>query len=298
MCQPQNENEKDMKSQFELRRVTIPEFSIAVDWAKAEGWNPGLQDIDAFFGADPDGFIMGFLDSRPISSISVVRYGKDYGFLGFYIVHPDFRARGYGLQTWNYGMRHLEGRTIGLDGVIAQQDNYARSGFEFAGRNIRYSGQPAHSADGELPHNVYPMQTEHLHPLMHYDKAIFGGPRETFLQHWLAESESLLRWSFVFMESGDILGYATIRQCYNGYKIGPLFAENATIAESLFQACLTKADPQTAVVLDVPERNVSAVKLAQAANLVPVFETARMYRGDAPDSSADSVYGVTTFELG
>ena len=37
-------------------------------------------------------------------------------------------------------MTHLSGRTVGLDGVVAQQDNYRRSGFALAWRNARYEG--------------------------------------------------------------------------------------------------------------------------------------------------------------
>lgn len=287
-----------MSSKFELRRATKAEFSTAVDWAKAEGWNPGLHDIDAFFSADPDGFIMGFLDQQPVSSISVVRYGKDYGFLGFYIVHPDHRSFGYGWQTWGYGMGHLKNRIIGLDGVIAQQENYAKSGFEFAGRNIRFSGRPEPITNRDLPQSVCPIQTEHLQSIIRYDCTKFAHSRDAFVQQWVSEAPTLTRWSFVFQISEDILGYATIRQCFDGYKIGPLFAENETVADSLFQACLTKASPESDVVLDVPENNTLAVALARQANLVPTFETARMYRGKAPQVPINSVYGVTTFELG
>lgn len=289
---------KLMTSKFELRCATEAEFSVAVDWAKSEGWNPGLKDIDAFFRADPDGFIMGFLDGQPISSISVVRYGNDYGFLGFYIVHENFRSRGYGLQTWNYGLHHLEGRTIGLDGVVAQQENYARSGFELFGRNIRYSGQVETEPNRKLSPGIVPMRSDHLPTLMRYDTAKFRSPREAFMSAWASEDPADLRWTFVSKDTNCVNGYATIRQCFDGYKIGPLFADNETIAQDLFQACLTKAVPGTDIVLDVPEKNVLAVKLAQSAGLEPVFETARMYLGRAPNHPVEHVYGITTFELG
>ena len=112
-----------------IRPASEAEFSTAVEWAAGEGWNPGLDDLSAFFAADPDGFLMGFVEDEPVSSISVVRYGADFGFLGFYIVRPDYRGSGAGMAIWNAGMRHLDGRTVGLDGVVAQQDNYRKSGF-------------------------------------------------------------------------------------------------------------------------------------------------------------------------
>jgi hypothetical protein len=32
--------------------------------------------------------------------------------------------------------------------------------------------------------------------------------------------------------------------------------------------------------------------------MTPMFETARMYRGRAPDLPLDRIFGITTFELG
>jgi hypothetical protein len=33
-------------------------------------------------------------------------------------------------------------------------------------------------------------------------------------------------------------------------------------------------------------------------SMTPMFETARMYRGEAPEIAIEKVYGVTTLELG
>ena len=126
--------------QYQIRGMTRNEVDTAIEWAAAEGWNPGLHDATCFFAADPDGFLAGLLDDELVATISVVKYGTSFGFLGLYIVKPTYRGRGYGLGLWNAGIEYLEQRTIGLDGVVAQQDNYRRSGFAFAYRNIRYQG--------------------------------------------------------------------------------------------------------------------------------------------------------------
>jgi hypothetical protein len=46
----------------------------------------------------------------------------------------------YGLRTWKAAISHAGQRTIGLDGVVAQQENYSRSGFVLSYRNIRFGG--------------------------------------------------------------------------------------------------------------------------------------------------------------
>ena len=124
------------------------EISIAIDWAAAEGWNPGLADAACFATVDPQGFLIGEIEGEAAATVSCVNYGASFAFLGFYIVRADLRGRGYGLRIWNAAIAHAGTRVIGLDGVVAQQQNYRKSGFELAYANIRYGGTVAPSAGG------------------------------------------------------------------------------------------------------------------------------------------------------
>ena len=109
----------------------------AVEWAAAEGWNPGISDASCFATVDPGGFMGGWLGDRMIASISVINYGPSFAFLGFYIVEAPYRGQGYGYRLWRHAVQHAGERLVGLDGVLAEQDNYRRSGFELAYRNVR-----------------------------------------------------------------------------------------------------------------------------------------------------------------
>src|SRR5215468_9001992 len=123
-----------------IRTMRQDEIAIAVDWAAAEGWNPGLADAACFASVDPGGFLIGELDGAPPATVSCVNYDARFSFLGFYIVRPDLRGKGYGLGIWNEAIAHAGSRVIGLDGVTAQQDNYRKSGFQLAYANVRYGG--------------------------------------------------------------------------------------------------------------------------------------------------------------
>jgi len=94
---------------YHIRPMRREEIDLAIEWAAREGWNPGLHDADAFHVADPQGFLIGLLDGEPVATLSAVRYGADFGFMGFYIVDPACRGKGYGLQLWNVGWGHLAG---------------------------------------------------------------------------------------------------------------------------------------------------------------------------------------------
>src|SRR5258708_20924281 len=130
-----------MTDALQIRPMTPAEMDLALDWAAEEGWNPGLDDRGCFRQADEGGFIGGFIDGRMIASISVVAYDHASAFLGFYIVAPAYRGRGFGLALWRAGMARLGNRVVCLDRVVAEQDNYARSGFRLAWRNVRHEGR-------------------------------------------------------------------------------------------------------------------------------------------------------------
>jgi ribosomal protein S18 acetylase RimI-like enzyme len=274
-----------------IRPMKPADLDLAVEWAAREGWNPGLADAPAFRAADPDGFLMGFVDEKPVTAISAVRYGESFGFIGLYIAVPEARGKGYGWATWQAAMAQLEGRTIGLDGVLEQQDNYKQSGFAFAHRNTRYAGAPGVSVIEDA--SLVAVTTDQLAAIMAYDRAFFAGPREAFLRVWLLEGG---RQSVAFVEDGEIKGYGTIRASREGHKIGPLFAERPDIADALFRALASRAPGE--VFLDVPEPNAAAKALAERYGLKAIFETARMYRGTAPDLPLKRIYGITSFELG
>ena len=101
-----------MTQSYEIRTMTSDEVLQAVDWAGAEGWNPGRRDAVCFRAVDPDGFIGGFVGGEMIGSISVVNYREGFAFLGFYIVAPEWRGQGYGLRLWNAALGHAGDRVI------------------------------------------------------------------------------------------------------------------------------------------------------------------------------------------
>jgi hypothetical protein len=277
---------------IEIRAMSRTELDIAIGWAADEGWNPGLADAECFWAADPGGFLMAFREGEPIASISVVRYGDAFGFLGLYIVEPGFRGRGYGLRLWQAGMARLAGRTVGLDGVVAQQANYARSGFALAHRNIRFGGTVR--VDAPAPGPLVEIGTELVPAILAYDPGFFPAPRESFLRCWLQPDR---RRAIALIRHGNIDGYGVLRTSRSGSKIGPLFAASESDADALFRSLASTAGDGP-VFLDVPEPNRAALALAARYGLSPSFETARMYRGLAPALSLGAIYGITTFELG
>jgi hypothetical protein len=200
-------------------------------------------------------------------------------------------------------MRHLKNQNIGLDGVLQQQENYRKSGFKLAYRNIRYQGtglpRPATAATtaafSTIAAELVPLDHVDFEQLAVYDSKFFGVPRKRFLEGWVQMPESR---AVAMMRDRKLCGYGVIRRCRTGFKVGPLFANDEKIAETLLLGLSSDVAIGEPVFLDVPEVNPAAMRLVEQHRMNKVFETARMYTDAPPAIELEGVFGVTTFELG
>lgn len=283
--------------QFAIRAMTPDDLALTLDWAAREGWNPGLHDAAPFYAADPEGFLLGMLAGAPVAAISAVRHGEGFGFIGCYIVKPEQRGRGFGLALWQAALARLRGRVVGLDGVPAQQDNYRRSGFELAYRNMRFEGAAEHARAGaaDAVAALVPLGAIPAASLFAYDRHCFPESRADFLRAWIAQPGTV---ALGAVREDGLVGYGVARPCRVGWKIGPLFADSPELAETLLFALQERMPAGAPLFLDIPACNAAAWALVARRGMRMAFETARMYLGPEPDLDLERTYGITSFELG
>src|SRR5210317_1421648 len=129
--------------QLEFDKLDLEGLKTLIQWAIAEGWNSGPYDADAFWLADPDAFYGYFHHGKMIAGGAIVSYDGKFGFMGLFIVKPEYRSKGIGRKLW-FQRRDLlksrldKGASIGMDGVVAMQPFYKKGGFEFAFMDERY----------------------------------------------------------------------------------------------------------------------------------------------------------------
>jgi len=277
-----------------VKNASRREMPIFIDWAREEGWNPGIHDIDVFYNTDPNGFFICYFDDEPVGCISAVKYNKNFGFIGFYIVKPDFRNyRNIAFLLGRHAKDYLNGCNIGLDGVLERVENYEKFGFKYSHKNLRYEGF-FDNEDHNLSTNLISIYKEDYKEILLYDRYCFPSKRSVFLRNWYYKGFGK---QYVYKnKAGVIKGIGRIRPCFNGYKIGPLFADNFEIAEELFLTLTNWCEEP--VYLDIPETNENALKLVEKYNMKQCFATARMYSEKIPKLKNKRIYGITTFELG
>ena len=126
-----------------IRNLTQPELHELVHWAAAEGWNPGVNDAALFWDVDPEGYLAVDMDQRMVGGGAIIRHNANFGFMGLFIVDPDYRGQQLGTKLW-YARRDAllsrldENGTIGLDGVDAMVPFYQKGGFKQFTRHRRF----------------------------------------------------------------------------------------------------------------------------------------------------------------
>lgn len=285
---------------IDVRPATASQAALLSQWAVREGWGAGVDDIPAFYAADPEGFLLAWRDGVPVGSISAVKYDGGYFFVGYYIVDPALRGRGIGHALFDAAHERIGDAPSGLDGVPAQVDTYASLGYVPTGSTARWRG----AADAVLALPVTgmcrPLQPSDVAALVAYDAEFVPAPRERFVRAWVSPP----RRTFVSVdEAGAIVGYACVRPTVGQpgadgeWRIGPLFADDDAVARALLAAC-ARAAAGGQLAIDVPDANAAALALAESLGMTPGFSCTRMYRGDVRPIPLERVWGSTSFELG
>ncbi|MFM2105192.1 MAG: hypothetical protein RL338_224 [Chloroflexota bacterium] len=286
------------EGRYVIRRMTLDDFRrTARPWMAEAGWDPGLDDGPSFLAADPAGFLIGELDGVPVATVSGVRYDDSFAFLGCYLVAASYRGAGYGLAIHEAARARLAGCLQGGDAVPERVATYARIGRIPAYSNRRFAGIPVRPAarDRRLAAHLVDAADLPLLDLAAYDRTCFPGPRPGFLDTWVRQPGAHAR---AIVSRGRIGGFGVVRPAEAGWRVGPLFADDAATARTILLALVDTVPSRASVAIDVPEPNGPAIALAAELGLPQVFETVRTYTGPAPSIRLDRVYGVTTLELG
>ena len=267
-----------------------------IAWAQAEGWNPGPYDAEVFWETDPDGFYGIYLDHVLIGGGAIVSYNRAFGFMGLFIVQPEYRGQGIGEKLWYLRRDTLLQRLnddapVGMDGVVAMQPFYQKGGFEIAFKDERYEKM---GIALDVDARITTVTTADFDNILAYDTQCFGFPRPQFLKPWLNKPTHKV---FRYTANNELKGFAVLRKVTRGFKIGPLFADAADVAEALYRGCLNAAQGEN-IYLDIPMSNQGAIDMVKKYEAKYIFECARMYYGKPPKTNMDKVYGITTFELG
>ncbi len=296
-----------MQSNFSIRSLTPSDISTVTEFARREGFAPGIEDVYTYRNTDKQGLWIGWLGEVRVGCIVGVKYNERYGFLGLFIVDKIYRGKGYGISLWKHVLNELSDlECIGLEAAPDRLGDYSKWGFEPSSTTTRWlistDGQsstifnnPILNVDGLML--LYDSEiTEEV--IQEYDANKESTPRPHFLSDWLFNHSGLVL--SIIDKKGKCVGFGRIRRCLLkrglGWRIGPLIADNVFYAEVLLRSLLLRHPGE--VLIDSPGLNPLAEKLMNTIGFKPISHTVRMYKGIQPKICMTDIYGLACLELG
>jgi GNAT superfamily N-acetyltransferase len=276
-----------------IRNLFQEETGFVIQLAAEEGWNPGLNDIDCFYRADPNAFYIAFADEKPAGCIAAINYGKELGFTGFHIVKKEFRGKGIGKALLEFALQKFGNIPVCSSCFNDQIEFYKKFGFAFLHRIFTFEG----IADGK-PYNPDGVITPFNYPfdmLYNFVREISPYGDKSFLQQWFNQPKSLL---FGIVKNEKYSGCGLFKQCVKGNKIAGLFCDDFKTANTLINALTGHMAKESLFYIDIPEQNTDALRVAESMNLKNAGETIRIFRNQKPLVDLSKVYGFTSLELG
>ncbi|KAG0379750.1 hypothetical protein BGX24_011862 [Mortierella sp. AD032] len=274
-------------------------------------------------------------DRSIVSMISAIRFGEDQAWLSYYITEEKYRGCGYGLATFNRALEHVghSRKSVGLNAVFAQVENYRKSGFtKSSWTNERRRGSArdvVEVQERELADRIGKNQVEGLvllsdprvdwEQLPAMEKRYAGFNRPEFVKDWVRYHANYpehhrVGVAFLSPDKTDpitgkplVLGYACARPAVVSYRIGPLYATDGEVARNLLvklSAEVVAAEIKSPLGvplifdIDIVQQNEAAMSLFDKVGWPNVISSLRMWKGEVPPYDASGVFGISTAEAG
>ncbi|WP_320664414.1 GNAT family N-acetyltransferase [Prochlorococcus sp. MIT 1223] len=296
-----------MINSFSIRNLQFEDIPIITNWAKIEGFAPGVGDVLIYRNTDQQGIWTACLEGKPIGCIAGVKYNPNYGFIGLFIVLEQYRGNGFGIQLWKHAINYLKDvPLIGLEAAPNRINDYKKWGFEICSTTTRWQCECIDELVGPNLYTDYELEgfvIQQANDLPSSGVQIYDASRETtprphFLSDWLDRKEGSVS---VLLDKNHIChGFGRIRPCLlkagKGWRIGPLLADTPPLAEMLLRRLISSHSGT--ILIDTPGLNPYSKYLLESLGFSEVSRTFRMYKGIHPPVSNNQVYGLACLELG
>jgi GNAT superfamily N-acetyltransferase len=263
-----------------FRLLTTADLAAADQLREFAGWNQTPRDWQGYLEYEPAGCLAAEVDGRVVGTASTITYGRDVGWIGMVLVHPEQRRHGIGSALLNRCLDLLRARgirSIKLDATPMGRTVYLPMGFVDEYELSRFQGTagPEPAADRSL---LEPLSAAAWADLVTFDAEIFGVARPAVLRSLASrEPESC----FVVRNGGVIRGYLMARTGRNAVQVGPWLARDDAAAAALL-AGVVRRHAGKRMFIDVPAPNVAGTALMREIGFSVQRGYVRMFLGENP----------------
>jgi ribosomal protein S18 acetylase RimI-like enzyme len=261
-----------------LRDMLENDVDFAHGLAEAEEWPTIKNEFITLMNHRPGRVFICEQEGVPVGMVSAVAYGS-LGFIGWLIVHQDFRGRGLGTRIMEHALKHLQTQgveVILLDATKKAIPLYERLGFCKVMRSLRLriSGKGSDVDDTGI------MDESSFERVLLLDNEHFGADRSYFLKKLHQDNADL---SFVLKSQDEIVGFIMGHGEENFIWVGPWIVnpDHLSKAGNLVTRVIRAAKDKQTILIGVLEHNEDALSILNSCSQAEQFGFSwRMAYGD------------------
>lgn len=276
------ERRPDLRPILEL---APPDAEALAPLSVEAGWNQVAADW-RFMLEQGCGFGVRGADGRWAGSALIFPLGPAIAWISMVLVTQTERGQGLGSRLLARCIEEARARgwVAGLDATEFGRPVYLPLGFRDVYALSRWRVPGGGMAVGDMPGlRVRSLERSDIPALAAYDTPASGFARADMLAHLLARAP---RSAFgAFASDGSLRGYVLGRDGLRAPQVGPLIADDATVAQALAARALATVGPEA--VIDVPDGHTGLCDWLRARGGNPVRHFMRMLLSES--SVADSI---------
>jgi GNAT superfamily N-acetyltransferase len=259
-----------------IRQMQVEDIPAGLHLCRLSGWNQLEDDWLAFLDSPDGGGRLAESEGITIGTVAFLRYGGCFSWLSMMLVHPEARHAGVGTRLMDAALDALAGETcVRLDATPLGADLYRWFGFSGEYELVRATITARSGHLDPVPENVRPMGASDLAKVFARDRQIFGADRSTVLASFYKRAPDL---AWTVHRGEALLGYCFGRPGHLYRQLGPVVAEDASIAGNLVARC-SIGEPQERLAIDVPRRVPKWIAWLESAGFTTERPFLRMCRG-------------------
>jgi GNAT superfamily N-acetyltransferase len=259
-----------------IREMTRDDIAAGLRLCRSARWNQIEDDWLSFLELNPAGCRVAQKNAHVVGTVATIRYQDRFSWLAMMLVDPQERRTGIGTQLLCEGLAVLgDQRCIRLDATSTGRLLYREHGFLDEYLLDRMTLPRGAAKVATAPRLARRMCETDLHAVFARDLAIFGADRRDLLQALFQRSPEL---AFVIGEVDDVQGYCFSRPGFLYRQLGPIVADNESLAGDLLSRCLLEGEGP--FLIDAPQRSSTWLDWLRARGFSQERTFVRMYRGE------------------
>lgn len=277
-----------------VRRMQAEDLAEGLRLTRAESWSYRLEDWSLHFRLG-QGWVACDAGGRVLGTAIWWRYGEQFATVGLVVVDRDQQGKGIGRKLMHAVMGDAGARALQLVSTRAGRRLYEQCGFREQGAIDQHQGVPVAAAPLHEPAaaSLRAVTSADVSTITQWDAISFGTDRRPVIAAVLESGEGK---GIIAARQGRLAGYALARPAGRGTTIGPVVAEDETLAIEMIARML---HGRTEIMrLDIPADATVLGGWLESAGIARIDRAAVMVRGmPMPRGGTARVFGLVSQAL-